>query len=224
MNIPEHSERLSWVHASDDLGELAKRYDNWAEEYDRDSAKSGSKMIPIGAALTCRYVQPKDGLILDAGAGTGKLGELLWPLGYKDIVGIDISEGMLKAAQKKGVYKEVRQMAIGERMDFPDDHFASFNVTTVLRTVHMPTSSLDELIRITRPGGYGIFSIEEEVNTTTDAYGRMVDAFATSAFRQKMDELEKQGAWRQVEVTDFFQAMPYLDPNITRRFFVYKIR
>ena len=223
MKIPEHSDRLSWVHASGDMEELAGRYDAWAEDYDRDSAKSGSKMVPIGAALTCRYLRRGDGPILDAGAGTGKLAEILWPLGYRDIVGIDISEGMLRVARSKGVYADLRQMAIDERMDFPDHHFAAFNVTTVLRTVHMPAACLDELIRITRPGGYGIFSIEEEVNTTTNAYGRQADSGATSALRERMDKLEREGGWRQVEVTDFFNAMPFLDTRITRRFFVYQI-
>ena len=223
MKIPDHSNRLSWVHASGDLGELEGRYDQWADNYDRDSAKSGSRMVPIGAALTCRYLMRGTGPILDAGVGTGKLAELLSPLGYKDIVGIDISVGMLAAADKKGIYTDLRKMAISDRMDFPDNHFSAFNVTTVLRIVHMPPTSLDELIRVTKSGGFGIFSIEEEINTVTDSYDRERNPVATSSFRERMDQLEREGKWEQVEVTDFFQAMPFMDSKITRRFFVYRI-
>ena len=223
MKIPDHSNRLSWVHASGDLSELEDRYDQWADNYDQDSAKSGSRMVPIGAALTCRYLPIGTGPILDAGVGTGKLAELLNPLGYKDIVGIDISAGMLAAASKKELYTDLRNMAISDHMDFPDNHFSAFNVTTVLRIIHMPPTSLDELIRVTKSGGFGIFSIEEEINTVTDSYDRERDPSATSGFRERMEQLEAEGKWEQVEITDFFQAMPFLDSKITRRFFVYRI-
>ena len=223
MKIPEEQDRLSWVHASNDISELAGRYDNWADQYDRDTEAAGYRMAHINSMLTCRWVWPKEGPLLDAGVGTGKLAELLSPLGYKDIVGIDISAGMLAAADKKGIYTDLRKMAISDRMDFPDNHFSAFNVTTVLRIVHMPTTSLDELIRVTKSGGVGIFSIEEEINTVTDSYDRERNPVAISGFRERMDLLEREGKWEQMEVTDFFQAMPFMDSKITRRFFVYKI-
>jgi len=223
MKIPDEQDRLSWVHASGNLNELEDRYDQWADQYDRDTEAAGYRMAHINAMLTSRYIKTGEGLLLDAGVGTGKLAELLNPLGYKDIVGIDISDGMLAAANKKELYTDLRNMAISDKMDFPDNYFSAFNVTTVLRIIHMPPTSLDELIRVTKSGGFGIFSIEEEINTVTDSYDRERALSTTSGFRERMDQLEREGKWEQVEVTGFFQAMPFLDSKITRRFFVYRI-
>jgi ubiquinone/menaquinone biosynthesis C-methylase UbiE len=47
-----------------------------------------------------KYV-PLDGMILDAGAGTGGVGELLHHQGFLNLVRIDISSGMKRSKKEK---------------------------------------------------------------------------------------------------------------------------
>ena len=62
----------------------------------------------------------KDAIILDAGAGTGMVGEALAELGYTQIVGVDISEAMLENARKKQVYQAQYQGNLEEIINFLD--------------------------------------------------------------------------------------------------------
>ena len=77
------------------------------------------------AAAATRFIQDNNAPILDAGCGGGIQAEPLAMLGYGTITGIDLSEGMLEVARAKDFYHELRQMTLGEKLDFPDDQFAA---------------------------------------------------------------------------------------------------
>src|SRR5215211_4535160 len=81
--------------------ELSEIYDNWAEDYERRILSYGYSTPAVTAGFFGRYVKPEDGAVLDAGAGTGIMGPILAPLGYRDLIGIDISPRMLELAAKK---------------------------------------------------------------------------------------------------------------------------
>ena len=49
----------------------------------------------------------KDIKILDAGAGTGIIGEMLVQRGYRNIDALDISEEMLNLAKQRNVYRYI---------------------------------------------------------------------------------------------------------------------
>ncbi|HZB83387.1 MAG TPA: hypothetical protein VE288_11175, partial [Rubrobacteraceae bacterium] len=69
--------------------EVAEIYDNWAEDYERRILSYGYSTPAVTAGFFGRYVEPRDGTtVLDAGAGTGMMGEILAPLGYHNLVGI----------------------------------------------------------------------------------------------------------------------------------------
>ena len=53
--------------------------------------------------------------VLDAGAGTGLVGEWLGILGYPEVEALDISEGMLAVARAKGVYRALHVGCAGRR-------------------------------------------------------------------------------------------------------------
>ncbi len=210
MNVSERSERLKRVYGSRNNEELMEGYDAWAEEYDRDVLSFGYKIPAIMTGIIGRYVASNNGTILDAGAGTGILGEALIVLGYKNLVGIDLSSGMLEVARKKGVYQSLRRMALGEILDFPDNTFASTVSMGVFTEGHAPPDSFDELIRITMPGGHIIFSVR-------------ADVYLNLGFREKQDILEREGKWRLAEMTETFRAMPLEDSQIFNRVFAYRV-
>ena len=57
----------------------------------------------------------------------------------------------------------LKQAALGEPLPWPDGHFAAFFSTGVFTKGHAPASGLDELARITRPGGHAIFTVRDNV-------------------------------------------------------------
>ena len=210
METSEHRQRLSKAYALKSEEQLIEQYDSWAAEYDADLAASGYRMPPVIAGLVVRHIPDTTAPLLDAGSGTGLLGEALHVLGYSNITALDISEGMLKVAASKGIYRATRQMALGELLDFPDGCFAGVVAMGVLTVGHAPPSSLDELVRITSPGGVVIFSMLHQEPVETD-------------FRQNQDELVRQGIWRLVEDTPYFQSLPYGEPDVSHKAYVYKV-
>ena len=210
METSEHRQRLSKAYALKSEEQLIEQYDSWATDYDADLAASGYRMPPVIAGLVVRHIPATTAPILDAGSGTGLLGEALHVLGYSNITALDISEGMLKVAASKGIYRATRQMALGEPLDFPDGRFAGVVAMGVLTVGHAPPSSLDELVRITRPGGAVIFSMLHQEPVETD-------------FKQKQDELVRQGIWRLVEDTPYFQSLPYDEPDVSHKAYVYRV-
>ena len=145
-------DRVQWIYSSKDNEELEERYDQWAKDYDTDLDEEFGWLGPQRAVdFFTRYV-PREARVLDAGAGTGLVGELLAKQGYNDLVAMDLSAGMLEEARRKNVYREFHQMVMGETLDFSTDSFDALISVGVLTVGHAPASSLDELVRITKPG------------------------------------------------------------------------
>ena len=203
-------DRVKWVYAAKDNKELSQRYDEWAKDYDSDLADEFDYRGPQHTAeLFAKYV-PKETRILDAGAGTGLMGELLTRLGYNEIVAMDMSEGMLEEARRKNVYKELHRMVMGDPLDFATDSFDAVACVGTLTLGHAPVSSFDELIRVTKPGGYIVFTLRP-------------DLYENSDFKEKQSSLEKEGKWRLVEVSEPFQTLPKSEPDVYHQVWAYRV-
>ncbi len=68
---------------------------------------------------------------------------------------------------------------MGEPLDFPTNSFDAVSGVGVLSPGQVPSSAFDEMIRVTKPGGYIIFTIRFEFYENPD-YG----------FKPKQLELE----------------------------------
>lgn len=94
--------------------------------------------------------------ILDAGTGTGFLALSLAGMGH-DVVGIDLSEGMLsraiKKAKERGLNLDLR-MGDVESLDFDDKSFDVVVSRWVLWTLIHPDKAIEEWMRVLKPGGY----------------------------------------------------------------------
>jgi ubiquinone/menaquinone biosynthesis C-methylase UbiE len=121
------------------------------------------------------------------------MGKWLHEESYHNLVGIDLSEGMLAEAQKKNVYTELHQMILGEPLDFPNHAFDAVTACGVFTYGHAPSSSFDELIRVTKPKGYIIFTLRP-------------DFYENSDFKEKMADLETQGKWKLTELGEKYHA------------------
>ena len=207
--MPEEN-MVQWVYSSQNNQELGERYDRWAKEYDGDLARDFGWLAPQRAAEALAKHVAKDARVLDAGAGTGLVGVLLDRLGYKQIVAMDLSQGMLEEARKKGVYSEFHQMVLGETLDSPSDSFDAVISVGVMTVGHAPASSLEELVRITRPGGHVVFSLRP-------------DLYEDGGFRETQSALESQGRWGLVEVSEKFQPLPKGEPEVLHQVWVYRV-
>ena len=202
--------RVQWVYSSRDNQELEERYDQWSKDYERDLSTEFEYRSPRRAAEILVAHVPRDARILDAGAGTGLVGEILASMGYRRMVAMDLSQGMLEEARKKGVYEDFHQMVMGETLDYETGSFDAVITVGVLTVGHAPASSLDELVRVTRPNGHIVFSLRPDV-------------YENSGFRERQDALESQGKWQLVERTEEFQPMPKGEPEVLHRVWVYRV-
>jgi len=190
---------------------LDQAYDDWARDYDRDLWASGTPYLALIAGMAGRYIPDRNARILDAGCGTVNMAGILGVLGYGNIVGIDASDGMLAAARARGCYVELHRMLLGARIDLPAESFDAVTAAGVLTHGHAPAESLDGLLRLARPGAPVIFSISEI-------------ALNEAGFGEKIDELDRAGAWRQEEETAPFRTYPFSErhADLHHRICVYR--
>lgn len=185
---------LDAVYQAKGPTEIAALYDQWAGSYDAEMAKAGYRHPSVGLALLARHLPRGAAPVLDAGAGTGLVGEWLGILGYPEVEGLDISQGMLAIAAEKGDYTALHNQALGGELPFPDNAYAGIISTGVFTTGHVGAEALDELIRICAPAGVIVITVKDTV---------WRDGFA-----DRINELCAAGRIRMLEETRPYASMP----------------
>lgn len=186
-------------------------YDEWATGYEQELCSMGVRSPFMISSVFSHFVPPGTAPILDAGCGTGLQSEALALLGYRPIIGIDLSEEMLKVARTKDIYSELHRMTLGETLDFADDSFCAVVCSGVLTPGHAPPSSFTELVRVTRPGAPMVFALRD-------------DARQLPGYHEAVAELEQVGAWSKVFSSRRYQSMPFGEPDVFHRVHVYRKR
>ena len=158
--MAEHDGHLGTVYGARDTAEVAAAYDAWAGTYEAEMRAAGYRHPSVGLALLARHLPRGAGPVLDAGAGTGLLGEWLGILGYRQVEALDLSAGMLAVAARKGVYSRLTQAAMGLPLPYADGAFAAVVCTGVFTTGHVGAEALPELFRICRPGGVIVLTVK----------------------------------------------------------------
>lgn len=185
---------LDAVYAAASPGEIAQQYDRWAQTYDADMSAVGYRHPTIALALLARYLPRGASPLLDAGVGTGIIGEWLKLVGYPVIEGLDISEGMLAVAARRGVYDKLHKAALGGPLPFASGAFAGIVSVGVFTSGHVGAEGLDELVRICRPGGVIVLTVKTTLLSDTVA--------------ARLDELENEGKIARLETTVPYHSMP----------------
>lgn len=185
---------LDAVYAAKTPDEAARLYDDWAERYEGDMAAAGYRHPSIGVALLARHLPREARPVLDAGAGTGLLGEWLAILGYPHVEALDVSRGMLAVAGRKGTYKALHQLALGGALPFDEGHFAAIIATGVFTDGHVGAEALDELIRICRRGGILVLTVK--------------DTLWSAGFSERIEALRRAGQIEIAEETQPYVSMP----------------
>jgi phosphatidylethanolamine/phosphatidyl-N-methylethanolamine N-methyltransferase len=131
---------------------VERAYARWAPVYDLvfDKLLEKGRRTAVEAAVRAG---PR---ILDVGVGTGL--ELPYFAAHTEVVGVDLSEPMLRKAQER-VRRHGLRCVIGlgvmdaARLGVASESFDAVVAPYVITTVPHPEATLDELARVVRPGG-----------------------------------------------------------------------
>ena len=204
----KNTRQLRKAYTSESAEEIRQYYDDWAGDYEAHMGNVGYTHPAVVAAMFSRHVPSGEDTILDAGAGTGIMAEILTAMGYPNVIGIDNSPKMLAVAAKKKKYRDLRQMTLGEPLDFADDHFAAVSSAGVFTQGHAPLSGFDELIRVTRSGGHIVFSVSR--------------TYLEGEFEVRGKALEAAGQWRLVDTSERYNSTP-LEGELPAQVYAYRV-
>lgn len=96
--------------------------------------------------------------VLDIATGTGDLAILIANTSAEEIIGLDISAGMLEVGKKKIAEKKLDnkiQMVLGdsENIPYPDNYFDAITVAFGVRNFETLEKGLAEILRVLKPNG-----------------------------------------------------------------------
>lgn len=154
--------------------QVTKMFDTISKEYD-----GLNRVISFGIDVKWRNKvvklvadkNPKN--ILDIATGTGDLAISLTSTSAKEIIGLDISDGMLEVGRQKIANKKldsIISMVIGDSEDLPfeDNTFDAITVAFGVRNFENLEKGLTEILRVLKPKG--IFVILETSVPTNPIY------------------------------------------------------
>ncbi|RLC47829.1 MAG: ubiquinone biosynthesis protein UbiE [Candidatus Coatesbacteria bacterium] len=131
-----------------DFDKVSRRYDEWyetplGEVHDRIQKRA------VAEALGERTEGRR---MLEIGCGTGHWTQFFSELGF-EVLGVDLSFGMLRVAQSKGIERTRLALADASRLPFSSGSFDVGCAITTLEFVSDAQAALRELARCVRPGG-----------------------------------------------------------------------
>lgn len=139
--------------------QIAKMFDTISNEYD-----DLNRVISFGIDIKWRkkvvqiISKKKPSNVLDIATGTGDLAINLTQTDASQIIGLDISEGMLDVGRKKIAKKQLDntiEMIVGdsENLPFDDNSFDAITVAFGVRNFEHLEIGLAEILRVLKPKG-----------------------------------------------------------------------
>ena len=157
-----------------------KLYKKWAQSYDEDFALDSNYLSPKKISeFFNHYSNNNDTPILDVGAGTGLVGEILYKTGNKKIIGIDISMQMLDQAKLKKCYYSLIEADLTKKIPLENNSIGAVVSAGTFTHGHVGPEAFDELLRITKPGGLFVLSVNSKV-------------FIKNGFKEKFIEIKNK--------------------------------
>ena len=171
--------------------EVLDYYTKWAanNQFNKDMI-IWNYTAPVNAAnLLNKYIINKNINILDAGCGSGLVGEKLKKLGYTNIIGVDFSQDMLDLV-KKEIYQHLELIDLNKNLKYQDNYFDAITCVGTFTYGHVKANALEEFIRITKQNGLICFTINEGI-------------YEEYEFDKKIKELSDKKNWNMKE---FFKS------------------
>ncbi|MBT5901074.1 MAG: class I SAM-dependent methyltransferase [Opitutaceae bacterium] len=115
-----------------------------------------------------RRVFKTDQTLLELGCGAGRIALGMWELGFRGILGTDLSREMITAARRLAAklgYSVPLRVADATKLPFEDHMFAGvifgFNGLMQIPTRELRRKALSEMRRVTESGGHGVFTTHD---------------------------------------------------------------
>ncbi|MCS5591771.1 MAG: class I SAM-dependent methyltransferase [Gammaproteobacteria bacterium] len=167
--------------------ELESIYKDWADQYEQDVIDLiGYIGHTIATELLLKYLGDSQARILDAGCGTGLVGEALSRKGFSNVLGVDFSQAMLDQAGEKGVYQSLELADLTKDFVCNDNSFDAIVCAGTFTCGHVGPGALNEMVRITKAGGYISFTVREQ-------------EWDEAPYADVIASLKDQGRWQCVE-------------------------
>jgi ubiquinone/menaquinone biosynthesis C-methylase UbiE len=174
------------LHAADSV-ELEHIYKNWAKKYEDDVINlAGYVGHLITSELLLSYLSNTQTKILDAGCGTGLVGEILNKNSFQNLIGVDFSQEMLNIAKQKNVYQSLDLVDLTKKLDYEDNVFDAVICAGTFTCGHVGPDALREMVRITKQAGYICFTVRKQ-------------EWEASPYMQIINDLEDSQAWQKLE-------------------------
>ena len=123
------------------------------------------------------------------GCGTGLVGQYLKEEGFRQIDGVDASQGMLDQARDKVAYRDLDELFLGTPDTFPTKYHGKYDFVTaagILADNHLDCPVFIEMLAALKVGGIAIFTSRVEY---LEQYG----------YAPFMANLVREGKW--IELT-----------------------
>lgn len=148
---------------------LMQVYDDWSDRYEHELLDEWGYTSPqMAVTILQRYADIKKSNVLDAGCGTGLVGEVLAEAGVSQLSGIDYSQGMLDKAREKGVYQSLAKIDLNKSVPIESDSYDAVTCIGTFTSTHVVPEAIRELIRLTRSSGIVVFTVRDDYWNATD--------------------------------------------------------
>ena len=197
MNADDTSDHDGLSNLSRNSKDVAQYYDDWAADYGKTVADWRYE-APGQVAQMLRTELPAESVILDAGCGTGLVGQALNEAGFKAIDGIDVSSRSLQTAETSGAYRGLQQVDM-QKLPLPitDDLYDGLACVGVLTYLTDSIGTVREFSRVVRPGGVVVLTQRNDI-------------FMERRFSDVLKQLSDEGIVARVRISE---ARPYLPEN-----------
>ena len=161
--ITEELKQEMLKHGGFTQDKIAEHYDELSSHYEHIYLSVGYH-DPLKCAELAHEIfgeKSSEVEIFDMGCGTGLVGQYLKERGFKKVVGVDASKGMLDKAAEKNSYSELKELFLGLPDTFPREYHNRFDAITaagILAEGHLDNKVFDEMLLSLKTGGYAIFA------------------------------------------------------------------
>ena len=183
-------------------------YAVWADTYESEFTVPRRYVYDLNAAeLLCQGFSGS-GPVLDAGCGTGLVGEQLRRLGVTVVDGLDISREMLAKARSKTapdgspVYRQLIEADLTGPIDIASDTYAGLVSAGTFTHGHVGPDGIAELLRVARPGARCVIGVNSSI-------------FETDGFKDRFDRYAADGVidGLEVQLRQVYEGADGSEPN-----------